>query len=244
MDIYREKLELLDYVFFATVERGKVYETGAFIHNYALAYALRLAAAPYGHTVQEPHYEEELNPLNQEGIYLTPAEPLTVGHRRVQFNTISEGYGFPGKAPSLGYPDWGFARMLRPESVFRFYVTLANSELSVSSPTLTLALSGNPAYVRLGKFPGKARITLQKAEVTETKHGDFVANALLNWRDLALEPEVPGDIYATALPTRLIANPQFRNADYSRARFDEKDEVRLPLGMCFVAQSIRKKGKR
>ena len=49
MDIYRGKLELLDYVFFATVERGKVYETGAFIHNYALAYALRLASAPYGH---------------------------------------------------------------------------------------------------------------------------------------------------------------------------------------------------
>jgi CRISPR-associated protein Csc1 len=46
MDIYRGQLELLDYVFFATVERGKVYETGAFIHNYALAYALRLVSAP------------------------------------------------------------------------------------------------------------------------------------------------------------------------------------------------------
>ena len=70
MEIYRGKLELLDYVFFATVERGKVYETGAFIHNYALAYALRLAAAPYSHTVQEPHYEEELSPLNEQGIYI------------------------------------------------------------------------------------------------------------------------------------------------------------------------------
>lgn len=244
MEIYRGKLELLDYVFFATVERGKVYETGAFIHNYALAYALRLAAAPYGHTVQEPHYEEELSPLNQQGIYLTPAEPLNVGHRRVQFNTISEGYGFPGKAPSLGYPDWGFARMLRPESSFRFYLTLANLGLASPSPTLSLALSGFPAYIRLGKFPGKARITLQKAEVTETKHGEFVANALLNWRDLASAPEVPGDIYAITLPTRLIANPHFHNTDYSYARFGEKDEVRLPLGMRFVAQSIRKKGKR
>ena len=42
MQIYRGTIELLDYVFYATVERGKVYETGAFIHNYALAYALGL----------------------------------------------------------------------------------------------------------------------------------------------------------------------------------------------------------
>lgn len=244
MDIYRGQLELLDYVFFATVERGKVYETGAFIHNYALAYALRLVSAPYGHMVQEPHYEEELDPLNQQGIYLTPAEPQSVGHRRVQFNTISEGYGFPGKAPSLGYPDWGFARMLRPESAFQFYMILTNLAASCISPTLALALSGYPAYIRLGKFPGKARVSLQRAEVIEAKQGDFTANALLNWRDLASEPEVPGDIYATALPTRLVANSHFRGTNYSYVRFGEKDEVRLPLGMRFVARSITKKGKR
>jgi CRISPR-associated protein Csc1 len=63
MQIYRGTLELLDYVFFATLERGKVYESGAFIHNYALAYALRLAQAPYTHHVQQPRYAEELTPL-------------------------------------------------------------------------------------------------------------------------------------------------------------------------------------
>lgn len=244
MDIYRGRLELLDYVFFATVERGKVYETGAFIHNYALAYALRLASAPYGHTVQEPHYEEELRPLNEQGLYLTPAEPLSVGHRRVQFNTIAEGYGFPGKKPSLGYPDWGFVRMLRPESMFQFYVILANPNASRISPTLALAVSGRPAYIRLGKFPGKARVSLRKAETTEAKQGDFIAKALLNWRDLASEPDVPGDIYATALPTRLIANAQFRQTDYYVSRFGEKDEVRLPLNMRFVARPATKRGKR
>jgi CRISPR-associated protein Csc1 len=54
MEVYRGALELLDYVFFATTERGKVYETGAFIHNYALAYAFRLASAPYSSVTQEP----------------------------------------------------------------------------------------------------------------------------------------------------------------------------------------------
>jgi hypothetical protein len=72
MEVYRGALELLDYVFFATTERGKVYETGAFIHNYALAYAFRLASAPYSSVIQEPHYEDELRPANERGVYLTP----------------------------------------------------------------------------------------------------------------------------------------------------------------------------
>ncbi len=244
MEIYRGRLELLDYVFFATMERGKVYETGAFIHNYALTYALRLASAPYSHLIQEPHYEEELSPLNEQGLYITPAGPLSVGHRRVQFNTIAEGYGFARKDPSLGYPDWGFVRVLRPESIFQFYVMIADSSASGISPTLALALSGYPAYIRLGKFPGKSRISLRKAETTQARQGDFTANALLNWRDLAVEPPIPGDIYAAALPTRLIANAQFRQSDYYVARFGEKDEVRLPTDMRFVARPIAKRGRR
>jgi len=46
------------------------------------------------------------------------------------------------------------------------------------------------------------------------------------------------------LPTRLIANAHFSEIDYASSRFGEKDEVRLPLGMCFIARSITKKGKR
>jgi CRISPR-associated protein Csc1 len=243
MNIYRGRLELLDYVFFATTERGKVYETGAFIHNYALTYALRLASAPYGHLIQEPHYEEELNPLNEQGLYITPAGPLSVGHRRVQFNTIAEGYGFAGKERSLGYPDWGFVRVLRPECVFEFYVIVADLAAPGISPTLALALNGSPARIRLGKFPGKAKITLQKAEILQTQHGDFIANALLNWRDLAAEPSIPGDIYAAALPTRLIANARFRQSHYHVAHFGKWDDVRLPLDMRFVARSVAKRGR-
>lgn len=243
MDIYRGRLELLDHVFFATMERGKVYETGAFIHNYAMAYALRLASAPYSHLIQEPHYEEELNPLNEQGLYITPAEPLSIGHRRVQFNTIAEGYGFAGKERSLGYPDWGFIRVLRPECVFEFYVVITDLAASCISPTLALALSGCAAHLRLGKFLGKAKIVLHRAETIEIKQGDFTANALLNWRDLAVDPSVPGDIYAAALPTRLIANARFRQSSYRVARFGEQDEVRLPIDMRFVARSMTKKGR-
>jgi len=121
---------------------------------------------------------------------------------------------------------------------------IADSDASGISPTLALGLSGHPTYIRLGKFPGKSRISLHKAEITEVRQGDFTANALLNWRDLAVEPPIPGDIYAAALPTRLIANPQFRQSGYYMAHFGEKDEVRLPTDMRFIARPVAKRGRR
>ena len=89
-----------------------------------LAYALGLGRGEtyvYARQVQEPHYLEELTPLNGR-VYITPGQAMRVSHRLVQWNTLRETYAFPSKPPSLGYPDWGFARMLRPGSRFRFYV--------------------------------------------------------------------------------------------------------------------------
>ncbi len=91
MQIYRGTLELLDYLFYATIERGKVYETGAFVHNYALTYALGLVQSPsytYSNLKQQPRYEAELTPLNGQ-IYLTPATPISdMAYRLVQWNTL------------------------------------------------------------------------------------------------------------------------------------------------------------
>ncbi|HXH12393.1 MAG TPA: type I-D CRISPR-associated protein Cas5/Csc1 [Alphaproteobacteria bacterium] len=243
MEVYWGTLELLDYVFFATVERAKVYETGAFIHNYALAYAFHLASAPYSHVVQEPHYEEELHPANEQGVYLTPARPIEISHRRVQFNTIAEGYGFTGKERSIGYPDWGFIRVLRLGSRFEFYALVADPTALPGMSMFGAALNGTPVYIRLGKFSGKARVRFQKSRSVEEGQGDFTANALLNWRDLPVEPIFPGDIYPAALPTRLVANSRFIDALYYRAHFGE-EAVRLPGGMRFLARPIDRRKRR
>jgi len=234
MHIYRGTLELLDYVFYATVERGKVYETGAFIHNYALAYAFGLAkAVPYAHLRQQPRYREELAPLD-EAVYLTPAAPVRIAHRLVQWNTIREGYAFPDKLPSLGYPDWGFARVLRPESTFVFYAVVANPTRLPAAPAFRDVLEDRPARIRLGKFPGKARVRLEPATVTKTGEGEFTVKALLNWRDLAADPLVC-DVLATSLPTRLLGNAHFDRGKYYEARFSD-DMVRLPVEMRFLAR--------
>jgi CRISPR-associated protein Csc1 len=236
MQIYRGTLELLDYVFYATVERGKVYETGAFIHNYALTYALGLVRGEtytYAQLKQSPHYQAELTPLNGR-VYLTPGTPQRIAHRLVQWNTISEGYAFPGKAPSIGYPDWGFARVLRPGCVFTLYVLVHDNASLPRAPALYDLLAGRMARVRLGKFPGKAQLRLEAASRITERQGTFRADTLLNWRDLEVDPLVC-DVLPTSLPTRLIHHAHFSDELFYEVHFGE-DIVRLPAALRFLAR--------
>jgi CRISPR-associated protein Csc1 len=236
MRIYRVTIELLDYVFYATTERGKVYETGAFVHNYALAYALGLVQSEtytYAHLTQEPRYLDELTPLNGH-LYLTPGAPQRVAHRGVQWNTIREGYAFPGKERSLGYPDWGFARVLRPGCRFVFYLLMPDPAAVPDAPALHDLLAGQPTRVRLGKFPGKARLQAQRADKVVTQSGSFQTTAMLNWRDLEADPQVC-DVVAATLPTRLLSRAHFAEGPYHQARFGD-DIVHLPVQMRFLAR--------
>jgi len=244
MEIYRGDIELLDYVFYATVERGKVYETGSFIHNYALAYALGLAQGEtylYARLVQEPHYVEELTPLNGR-LYITPGQAERVAHRLVQWNTLRESYAFPGKPASLGYPDWGFARMLRPGCHFRFYVMIHEKSVLPAAPALHDLVAGKAVRVRLGKFPAKARLRLEPATSAVEHTGPFVSEALLNWRDLEADPAVC-DILAASLPTRLLSRAHFADGAYIEARFGD-DVIRLPKGMRFLARPPETKSRK
>ena len=245
MEIYRGTMELLDYVFYSTVERGKVYETGAFIHNYALAYALGLIRSEtytYARLKQEPHYRTELTPLNGR-VYLTPGTPQRIAYRLVQWNTIPEGYAFPGKAASIGYPDWGFARVLRPGSTFTFYLLVGDRRSLPNVPSLHVLLTGRTAYVRLGKFLGKARIRLEGASKVAERSGTFQTNTLLNWRDLAVDPLVC-DVLPTSLPTRLIHHARFGDGAFYQARFGQDEVVQLPKAMRFLARPPEPKRSR
>lgn len=236
MQIYRGTIELLDYVFYATVERGKVYETGSFVHNYALTYALGLVRSntyTYAQQTQKPHYLEELTPLNG-CLYITPGSPQHVVHRLVQWNTIREGYAFPGKLPSVGYPDWGFARVLRPGCRFVFYLLAPDPTAMPDAPALHNLVVGKTAWVRLGKFPGKARLHLETAKEVVEQKGPFHTEALLNWRDLEADPLVC-DVVATSLPTRLLTRAHFNGGLYYEACFEDTT-VQLPARMQFLAR--------
>lgn len=233
MELYRCDLTLHDYLFFATTERGKVAETGPFVHNYALAYALGWATAPWYQAVQQPHYQEELATVARH--YITPARLLRGSTLVSQYNTMGEGYSL-GKGRSIGYPEWGFIKCFRPGTLFRCYV--------ISFTTLVF-----PSYLRLGKFMAKARLLVtpgqQVRQVDDSPRQTPAAPrgelpVLLNWDDLmpAARPVVY-DVLATALPTRLIDHPVFTGVPgpYLTATFAE-ETVALPLQMGYLGENL------
>src|SRR6266568_1355384 len=138
-------LELHDFLFYASREMGRLYETEKYLHNYGLTYALGLVKAPYANLVQVPRYQEDLQVLNEQGIYVTPAYPL---HYSFSFSTFKMAnvnyYNFTPQISS-NQVVFGRAKELAPESSFEFFV--------LSGHEITL-----PSWIRLGKWMAKALV--------------------------------------------------------------------------------------
>jgi CRISPR-associated protein Csc1 len=235
MQIYRCDLVLHDYLFFATTERGKVAETGPFIHNYALTYALGWATSPWYNEIQQPRYREQL--ARVEKRYVTPALLIRGSYLTTQYNTMSESYRLT-KTQSAGYPDWGFIKCFRPGSMFRFYV--------LSAEGVQFA-----PYLRLGKFMTKAAMLVTPASALQSRLEAFneretrqqrIIQPLLTWNDLpnAARPRVY-DIIANALPSRLIEHALFAGiaGPYVVATFDKHSSpVELPTRMGYYGEHL------
>lgn len=235
MQIYRCDLVLHDYLFFATTERGKVAETGAFIHNYALTYALGWAVAPWYNEIQKPRYREQLAQVGKR--YITPASLVRGSYLTTQYNTLGESYRL-GQIQSAGYPNWGFIKVFRPGSQFRCYI------LSAEVPHL-------PRYLRLGKFMAKAELQPTLAAEIQTRLGAFneqetqrqgVVHPLLTWNDLPSSGRpIVYDILANALPSRLIEHAVFSGIEgpYLAATFgDDPAIVQLPARMGYYGEQL------
>jgi CRISPR-associated protein Csc1 len=229
MQVYRCDLILHDYLFFATTERGKVAETGPFLHNYALTYALGWATSPWHNAIQKPRYREELGRVEKR--YVTPATLVRGSYLITQYNTMSESYALH-KAQSIGYPNWGFIKCFRPGSTFRFYV-LSADEVPI------------PRYLRLGKFMAKAALRCVPATDVQQRSTSFnkqVIHPLLTWNDLAISARpVVYDILANALPSRLIEHAVFTGIEgpYIVATFaDEQTSVEFPARIGYYGERL------
>jgi CRISPR-associated protein Csc1 len=235
MQIYRCDLIVHDYLFFATTERGKVAETGPFLHNYALTYALGWATSPWHNEIQKPQYREELARVGKR--YVTPATLVRGSYLNTQYNTMSESYSL-SKAQSIGYPDWGFIKCFRPGSTFRFYV-LSAEKVAI------------PHYLRLGKFMAKAELRPALAMDVQQHSTSFnaaeakrhrVIHPLLTWNDLPQSARpVVYDILVNALPSRLIEHAVFAGIEgpYVAAIFaDEQTMVEFPARIGYYGEQL------
>jgi CRISPR-associated protein Csc1 len=223
MQVYRCDLNLHDYLFFATTERGKVAETGPFLHNYALTYALGWATSPWHNEVQKPHYREELAQVERR--YVTPGTLVQGSYLTTQYNTLSESYAL-SRGRSTGYPDWGFIKCFCPGARFRFYV--------ISAEVVQF-----PHYLRLGKFMSKA--VLFSTSATEVRQRSIPFNEQETKRYHVVHRPTIYDIIANSLPSRLIEHAVFTDIEgsYLAATFaDEEMTVQFPARMGYYGANL------
>ena len=85
----------MEHTYFASRELGILAQTEPLLGNYALAFALGLANAPYRvRSRDKPRYAEDLGPLNGRGLYVTPGT-FAAGEVRFvlsQFNAQTDTY--------------------------------------------------------------------------------------------------------------------------------------------------------
>ena len=220
--LWRCELTLHDYLFFATTRRGYISETGQFIHNYSLTYALGWVKSEWHVERQEPQYAQQLSKI--KGIYVTPANLLTGDYTLIPYRTETESYALSTIPGSNGI-SYGIIKGFRPGSVFRFYLLAG------------FHLDRIPPLVRLGKSMAKAEIATQYPMKLEAAEGDYTASSLLNWDDMAVKPSLC-DVIVYALPGRLIENARFAGTQYLKAEFVDGEEVRLPLEMGYFQKEL------
>ena len=234
--IYICKIELHDNLYHATREIGRLYETEPVIHNYALCYALGLIDSEiYATTVTEEHsyryfcpeqvpkYEEHLTPLNQQGIYVTPAH--SINHTSV-LNTwkyANNNYHVEMEKTQKNIPSFGRAKEIAPESQFEFFIISQND----------IELKGKlPKWIRLGKWMSKAEVEIRAINKFKLKTGDFTFPHPLNPLDVMFSHQVVSYDVVNMPPVSLIQNVTIKEGQfYQLENPSTSKKLKLPAKM-------------
>lgn len=212
--IYRCQLELHDSLYFATREIGRLYETEPVIHNYALCYALGLVDSEiYSTTVAEEHsyryfcpeqvpkYEQQLTPLNHQGIYVTPAHSINHAAVLNTWKYANNNYHVEMEKTQKNIPSFGRAKEIAPESKFEFFI-ISRKQLKLSK------------WIRLGKWMSKAEVQTEEISNFQQSIGDFICPYLLNPLDVMFSYQVISYDVVNMPPVSLIHNVRIRQGEY------------------------------
>lgn len=201
---YRCHLTLHDNVFFASREMGTLYETEKYLHNWALTYALFEIShipKPYrmqGKLAQKPVYlesdrEQNLVQLNDLGIYVFPALPLTWSYQINTFKAAQVAYygkskQFGAKGANRNYPiNYGRAKELAVGSKYCTYIISKDPLIDKDTKKRSI-----PRWIRLGKWSSKLEVTVEPLEISKikSKSGTFICRHPLNPIDLPSSTEI------------------------------------------------------
>jgi CRISPR-associated protein Csc1 len=228
--VYRCTLELHDSLYYATREIGRLYETEAVLHNYALCYALGLVdSEKYATTVSEesrycyfcpeqvPMYEAHLTPLNQQGIYVTPARAVRHAAVLNTWKYADNRYHVEMQKTQKNIPSFGRAKEIAPESQFDFFV--------ISQGSLTF-----PRWIRLGKWMSKAELTVKELPPPKCNSAkEFLFPYPLNPLDVMFTHQVLSYDTINMPPVSLIRNVRMVGEHYTFEGL--KEPLKLPANM-------------
>jgi CRISPR-associated protein Csc1 len=228
--IYRCTIELHDNLYYATREIGRLYETEPILHNYALCYALGLVDSDcYSTRVPEEHeyryfcpeqvpkYAEHLTPLNQRGIYVTPAKAV---HHAAVLHTwkyANNNYHVEMEKTQKNIPSFGRAKEIAAESQFECFV--------ISEQAIEL-----PKWIRLGKWMSKAEVVQGPPLEFVSTTKDFVCEHPLNPLDVMFTHQVVSYDTLNMPPVSLIRNVRFLNGSHYRIQ-SGKASFSIPANM-------------
>jgi CRISPR-associated protein Csc1 len=214
------RLTLHDSLFYATREMGTLYETGRFLHNYALSYALfnqQLIHVPYFADSYRPDYPGDLGKLNEAGVYVTPARPLEMDYllttwkmAQVSYYRKPEPFGARGNFPE----NFGRAKEIAPESKFEFFV--------ISEQPIVL-----PRWIRMGKWASKILVEeVGRIQVTARK-GVYISTIPVN--PLDVQGELVAFDVISMPPISLVNHAQINGAYY-----ELKKDFKIPAQMRYT----------
>lgn len=240
--IYRCQIELQDSLYFATRELGRLYETEPVLHNYALTYALGLVDnETYGTTVskeesyryfcpeQVPKYQEHLTPLNEQGIYVTPAYPVSHATVLNTWKYADNRYHVEMQKTQKNIPSYGRSKEITPESVFECYIV---SEQSLKQETTSQKWQWRlPKFIRLGKWMSKAELFLEELTIAKKySNATFTYPHPLNPLDVMFSNQVISYDVINMPPVSLIHNVHLRGDYYT---FTNDSSLKLPVNLTY-----------
>ncbi|MCA9994895.1 MAG: type I-D CRISPR-associated protein Cas5/Csc1 [Anaerolineales bacterium] len=215
MHIYLCTLTFQENLFYATREVGRLYETGRYLHNYALTYALELAVSPYFNSLQSPCYAQDLRPLNDRGIYVTPARGVQIAFALNTFKYASNQYHVEMKPGRTNTPTFGRAKEIAAESVFQFAILSAKEALAL------------PRWLRMGLWRSKAELQYELIEATKTDTSLNQATLPLN--PLDLDKRLATFDLISMPPSSLVDNVLLESEWWTAVT--SQGEIRLPFSL-------------
>jgi len=231
MDVVEIVLETQGKVGFASREVGRTADTAEYLLNTALHYALGFAAGRYVDTIHRPTYQEDTAEV-VEDVYITPAEPLDQpDYWTTIYNARGDRYATVNYAAAddpdqkINLPRFGRERAFTQGNEFRCYaIPRAESAREL--------LSELPAYARLGKKRGKAKIHTRLV-TARRETGRFTANHPFSVYDYDGTP-LGSVISKNMRPTPLILQAEYEDEHLTIPRGENEPPARLPTDLQFL----------